>query len=79
MAYQAVSVTLTAEATKDFDFDTPVGDYGKVASITITDGNDPVAYSFAPDDVVGGTTTGTINLTAPLTGTVEVLIYDKPS
>ena len=77
MALQTVRVTLTAEDTKTFTFDKPAGDYGKGFGVTITSGSGSTP-SFAADvDNLDDTMTGTINFEDPITGVVDVQIYDR--
>jgi hypothetical protein len=77
MAMQTVTVTLAGDSTKTFTFTQPYGNYGKTAGLTITNGDAPPLYSFAADSG-SGTITGTINLSAATTGTVDICVFDKP-
>lgn len=77
MAMQYITVSLAAQATKTFTFPTPAGSYGKLAGITISGGFTSLV-TFDVDSPAAGTTTGTVNLPAAITGTVEVVVFDKP-
>lgn len=78
MAFQSATVTLASAATGTCTFSTPAGNYRKAYGLTITDGGGPVALVFAADSSSSGTTTVTVNLTAAVTGTVNVMMWDTP-
>lgn len=79
MAMITATVTFTASNSQPFTFTKPLGNYGKTAGLTITDGNGAVKYIFRGADVDNGngTMTGTIELDAAVTGTAEIQIFDK--
>lgn len=77
MAISAISVAFTASDSQTFTFPTPAGNYAKTyPSVTITGGGEPVVADFLADSPSGGTITGTVQLSAPITGTAAFLIYD---
>lgn len=78
MALQTVTVTLTSAATATFTFAKPTGNYGKSAPSIATSGGALLVAVYAPDvDNGNGTMTGTVNLSAAVTGTAEITIYDR--
>lgn len=80
MAIQTKTVTLAAAATGTFIFTKPAGNYGKTPGVTPSgaDAGAVVAVTFAADvDNGNGTMTGTANLDAAITGTVEIIVYDR--
>ena len=76
MAMQTVTVKLTAQASATFTFPTPAGNYGKTVGLNITDGGGDAVANFAADSASAGTTTGTLTLSAAVTGTAEITVYD---
>jgi hypothetical protein len=77
MAITTKTVSFAAAQSATFTFPTPAGNYGKTLGVVITDSGEPAGGDFLPDSAAGGTTTGTVSLSGPITGTAEIIIYDR--
>lgn len=77
MAIQTISATVTAASSVTFVFAKPAGAYGKLPGLAVTDGGGGVVPNFLADvDNMDGTMMGTAFWSAPVTGSLVVIVAD---